>query len=90
VARDLIKRPGGGEQPELVFGLQRYTAPFNLTGNPTITFPAGATHGNAPIGLQLVGADRDESRLIAAVTALQHETAWHRRHPPCSGTAASR
>jgi len=81
VARDLIKRPGGGEQPELVFDLQRYTAPFNLTGNPTITFPAGATHGNAPIGLQFVGADRDESRLIAAVTAFQHETAWHRRHP---------
>jgi amidase len=72
-----------GEQPELVFDMQRYTAPFDLTGNPTITFPAGSTDGGAPIGLQLVGPNRGECRLIAAVTAFQHETAWHRRHPAC-------
>jgi amidase len=71
-----------GDQPELVFGLQRYTAPFDMTGNPTITFPAGFTDNGAPIGLQLVGANRGESCLIAAVIALQHETPWHHRHPP--------
>jgi amidase len=72
-----------GEQPELVSDLQRYTAPFDLTGNPTMTFPAGFTDSGAPIGLQLVGPDRAESRLIAAVTAFQHATPWHHRHPAC-------
>jgi amidase len=28
-----------GEQPDLISELQRYTWPFNLTGNPTITLP---------------------------------------------------
>jgi amidase len=41
-----------GERPDLVLRLQRYTAPFDLTGHPTITLPGGFGAGGMPIGLQ--------------------------------------
>ncbi|ARU86661.1 amidase [Pseudomonas sp. M30-35] len=70
-----------GEQPELIARLQRYTCPFNLTGNPTITLPGGFTELGLPIGFQLVSAHLDEAMLLRAGTAFQTATSWHRRHP---------
>lgn len=68
-----------GDQPALVLKLQRYTAPFDLTGHPTVTLPGGLSESGLPIGLQLAG--RDEATLIRAAVAFQQQTAWHRRHP---------
>ncbi|HEY3954116.1 MAG TPA: amidase family protein [Streptosporangiaceae bacterium] len=70
-----------GEQPELIADLQRYTAPFDLTGNPTITIPGGFTGTGLPTGIQLVAADQREDLLVAAATAFQQQTSFHRRHP---------
>jgi len=69
-----------GDQPDLILKLQRYTAPFDLTGHPTVTLPGGVDTDDMPIGLQLAG--HDEATLIRAAVAFQQETAWHRRHPP--------
>lgn len=68
-----------GNQPELIHKLQRYTAPFDLTGHPTVTLPGGFSTDGMPIGVQLAG--RDEVPLIRAAAAFQRETDWHRRHP---------
>jgi amidase len=68
-----------GTQPDLILRLQRYTAPFDLTGHPTVTLPGGFSERDMPIGLQLAG--RDEVTLIHAAMAFQRETPWHRRHP---------
>jgi amidase len=68
-----------GDQPGLILKLQRYTAPFDLTGHPTVTFPGGFSGLDMPIGLQLAG--REETMLIRAAAAFQHETPWHKRHP---------
>jgi amidase len=70
-----------GEQPELIARLQRYTCPFNLTGNPTITLPGGFTDSGLPIGFQLVSAHLGEAMLLRAGVAFQSVTSWHRRHP---------
>jgi amidase len=70
-----------GEQPELIARLQRYTSPFDMTGNPTITLPAGFTQAGLPIGLQLIAAQLGESMLIRAGVDFQSATSWHRRHP---------
>ncbi|SDR45773.1 amidase [Rhizobiales bacterium GAS191] len=70
-----------GEQPQLVSGLQRYTCPFDMTGNPTITLPGGFTEAGLPIAFQLVAANLDEATLIRAGAAFQGVTSWHRRHP---------
>jgi amidase len=68
-----------GDRPDLIVKLQRYTAPFNLTGHPTVTLPGGLSMNDMPIGLQLAGCD--EATLIRAAAAFQRETAWHRRRP---------
>lgn len=70
-----------GEQPDLIFKLQRYTCPFNMTGSPTITLPGGFTDAGLPIALQLVAAHLNEAALIRAGVAFQGATFWHRRHP---------
>jgi amidase len=68
-----------GAQPELILKLQRYTAPFDMTGHATVTLPGGSGDAGMPIGFQLAG--RDEGDLIRAAAAFQRETSWHRHHP---------
>jgi amidase len=67
------------DQPELIQKLQRYTAPFDLTGHPTVTMPGGFSERDMPIGFQLAG--RDEVMLSRMAMAFQRETPWRRRHP---------
>jgi amidase len=70
-----------GEQPELILKLQRYTAPFNMTGSPTVTLPGGFSQTGLPIGFQLVAPHLGEATLIKAAAAYQGVTDFHRRHP---------
>jgi amidase len=70
-----------GEQPELIFKLQRFTAPFDMTGDPTVTLPGGFTQEGLPIGFQLAAGHLGETKLLRAAKAFQGVTDWHRRHP---------
>ena len=70
-----------GEQPDLIVKLQRYTCPFDMTGNPTITLPGGFTSAGLPIGFQLVAGHLGEATLVRAGAAFQRTTSWHHRHP---------
>ncbi|MBT6059665.1 MAG: amidase, partial [Anaerolineae bacterium] len=45
--------------------LTRFTAPFNLIGVPAISLPCGFADG-LPIGLQIVGAAWNESKVLQA------------------------
>ncbi len=80
-APTLAKMATFGEDPELLNGLLRFTCPFDMTGSPTITLPAGATANNGRIGFQFVGRHFDEARLVAAGDAFQRVTDWHKQHP---------
>lgn len=68
-------RPGG------VDDLLRFTAPFDMSGSPTITLPGGFTPDGPPVGFQLVGRHLEEGLLLRAAHAFQLATDWHRRHP---------
>jgi amidase len=70
-----------GAQPKLIARLQAYTAPFNMTGQPTLTLPGGLSAEGLPIAFQLVAAELGEATLIRAGAAFQRATDWHRRHP---------
>jgi amidase len=70
-----------GEQPELIAALQRYTCPFNMSGHPTLTLPAGLAQNGLPIGLQLIAANFSEQTLLRAGIAFQAATSWHRQRP---------
>ena len=69
-------------QPGYRLGLMRYTAPFDMSGHPTITLPAGFTGEQLPLGVQLVGAHLREELLVRAGRAFQNATDWHARRPP--------
>lgn len=64
--------------PEEVFGDTRLTAPFNLTGHPALSLPAG-WHDGMPIGLQLVGRRGGEASLLACA-ALIERALWSEPH----------
>lgn len=49
----------------------RFSAPFNLTGQPAISLPAGATPEGLPIGVQLVGRPFAEPALLRAAAMLE-------------------
>jgi amidase len=70
-----------GLQPELIARLQAYTAPFNMTGQPTLTLPGGLSTEGLPIAFQMVAAELGEATLIRAGIAFQCATDWHCRHP---------
>jgi amidase len=60
----------------------RFVAPTNMTGSPTITFPAGFDSAGLPLAAQLVGAHLSEHVICQAAAAFQRVTDWHLRHPP--------
>ena len=50
--------------PDTIAARLRYTAPFDMSGHPTITLPGGRTADGVPVGFQLVGHAFDEAGLL--------------------------
>ena len=59
----------------------RFSAPFNMSGSPALTFPVGMAKAGLPIGVQLVGPHLGEATLLRAVHAFQQATDWHLKRP---------
>lgn len=59
----------------------RFSAPYDLTGSPTLVLPAGFDDDGMPITMQLVSRHLGETVLCRAGAAFQARTDWHRRHP---------
>lgn len=59
----------------------RFTAPFNLSGSPTITVPCGFDSVGLPLAMQLVGPHLSEGELCRIAATFQRATDWHTRHP---------
>jgi amidase len=70
-----------GEDPKALSSLLRFTAPFDLTGSPALTMPAGLTKAGLPVAIQFVGRHFEEDALVRAGHAYQLETDWHHQHP---------
>ena len=66
----------------LIAPFLRFTAPFDFSGNPTLSLPAGFATSGAPLGVQLVGPLLGEALLCRAGEAYERATEWHRRRPP--------
>lgn len=63
-------------------GWTAFTYPFNLTGFPAATVPAGFAADGLPVGLQLVGRWHDDSSVIAASAAYEAAAPWADLRPP--------
>ncbi len=67
---------------ERVSGMIRFTAPFDMSGSPTISLPCGFAADGLPLSVQLVARHWDESLLCRAGAAFEGATDWHTQHPP--------
>ncbi len=57
-----------------------YTVAVNLAGLPALSIPAGFVEGR-PVGLQLIGNDFAEGKLLNVAHQYQQATDWHKRLP---------
>jgi amidase len=70
-----------GQVPAELAALVRYTAPFSMSGHPSLTLPAAFTAQGLPVAVQFVGKHLGEVQICRAGRAFQRATDWHRRHP---------
>jgi len=62
--------------------LLNFTAPYNLSRNPTLSLPCGKAGAGAPPSLQLVGRLLGEAALLQAGAAFERASDWHEQRPP--------
>lgn len=58
-----------------------FTAPFNMTGQPAASVPAGWTDEGLPIGLQIIGRHLDDALVLRASAAYEQANPWRNRWP---------
>jgi aspartyl-tRNA(Asn)/glutamyl-tRNA(Gln) amidotransferase subunit A len=77
------ERPPGeiAGQPVSVLGWMPFTYPFNVTGQPAASVPAGFTDDGRPVGLQIVGRRHADRTVLAASAAYEAACPWHARRP---------
>ncbi|WP_394738970.1 amidase [Natronococcus roseus] len=76
-----------GEPPETIDGVDIgprrgwvLTQPYNLTGHPAASVPAGFVDG-LPVGMQLAGERFGDADVLAASAALERRRPWRDRYP---------
>ena len=65
--------------PEVRAAWFPYTMPFNLTGHPAITLPAGLAGDGLPLAVQLVGRFRRDADLLGLAGTLESLLGWNGR-----------
>ena len=64
------------------------TAPFSVTGLPTLSVCTGFSRLGLPLSMQIVGRAFDDATVLRVGDAYQRETDWHRRHPAVNADMA--
>jgi aspartyl-tRNA(Asn)/glutamyl-tRNA(Gln) amidotransferase subunit A len=59
-----------------------FSYPFNLTGNPAASCPAGMTPDGLPVGLQIVGRRFADVTVLQASAAFEQARPWAGHRPP--------
>ena len=59
--------------------------PFNYSGQPAISVPAGFTAGGLPVGLQIIGRRLEDALVMRAAAAFETLRPWAVRRPDIGG-----
>jgi amidase len=59
-----------------------FTTPWNATGQPAASIPAGFTSAGLPLAVQLVGRPNDEATLLSVAAEIESERPWGHHRPP--------
>lgn len=78
---------GAKTDPVAMYLEDIYTIAVNLAGLPGISIPVGTANG-LPIGMQIVGADFAEAKLLNVAHQFQRATDWHKLKPIALGKGA--
>ena len=62
-----------------------YTHPFNISGHPAISLPAGFHSDGLPVAIQLVGRHGEDALLLKAAALFETARPWAHRRPPLGG-----
>ena len=89
LAQTAIAAEGGFRKPTAIAfnmagSFTPWTPPFNVTGQPGITIPAGLGSDGLPLSVQLVGRPSSEATLYAPASQIERARPWADRRPPVS------
>lgn len=59
----------------------RFTAPFDFSGNPTLSIPWNKGKSGVPLSVQLIARDFEEELLISVGSCLERIGNYHHNHP---------
>jgi amidase len=62
-----------------------FAAPFNFTGQPSISLPLGQSREGLPIGMMFSARYADEATLIRLAAQLEQACPWHDKRPKLGG-----
>ncbi len=60
-----------GEQVNMVSAVLRFTAPFNVTGQPALAIPTGLSPDGLPLSMQIIGRPFDEASVFQVAAAYE-------------------
>ncbi|MCJ7593981.1 MAG: amidase [Desulfobacterales bacterium] len=67
--------------PIPLLGAVAFTYPFNLSGHPAASVPAGFSASGMPVGLQIVGPHHRDDLVLQAAYAYEQMRPWKDRQP---------
>ena len=67
--------------PSAITQMPSFTGPYNLTGLPAISVPAGFTDEGLPVGLQLAANAFKEHELLQLAYIYERETCFYKTRP---------
>ena len=62
-----------------------YTHPFNISGNPAVTLPAGLHSDGLPVAIQLIGRRGEDAKLLRAAALFEQAQPWSGIRPAIDG-----
>jgi aspartyl-tRNA(Asn)/glutamyl-tRNA(Gln) amidotransferase subunit A len=79
-AEGVLSGEVNGEEVDLLILSAAFTAPFNMTGQPGFSIPAGLV-GGMPVGLQAVARRLDDDLTVACAAVLEQARPWPKLAP---------